>query len=94
MANIYTYDLTKGLDWSQSKAVTKDGTTAMQGLRKDVIKRKKQISQKCVGIYCIFHREALITKKLKLNMAEVGGQENELNGVNSKQQSPKQQRFF
>ena len=55
--------------------MTKDGTTAMQGLRKDVIKRKKQISQKCVGIYCIFHREALVTKKLKLNMAEVGGQE-------------------
>ena len=27
-------------------------------------------------------------------MAEVGGQENELNAVNFKQQSPKQQRIF
>ena len=41
-------DLTKGLDWSKCKAVTTDGTPAMQGLQKEMIKRKKQFSRKCV----------------------------------------------
>ena len=74
--------------------MTTNGTAAMQGLQKDVIKRKKQFFQKCIAIHCILHRKALVSKKLKLNMTEAGGQENELNAVNFKQQSPKQQKIF
>ena len=59
--------------------MTTDGAAAMQGSQKGVIERIQQLSQKCVEIRCILHREASIIKKLKLNMAEEGGQENELN---------------
>jgi len=52
----------------------------MQGFRKGVIKRI-QLSPKCVGIRCVIHREALVTKKLNLNPGEAGGQEHELMDV-------------
>ena len=39
------------------------------------------MSPKCVEIHYILHREALVTKKLKLNAVAVGGQENEINNV-------------
>ena len=74
----------------------------MQGSQKNVVKRIKQLSPECVGIHCILHREATVTKKLKLNAVVVGGQENELNNVlrevddivNSIRKSAKEQRLF
>ena len=74
----------------------------MQGSKKGVVKIIKQLSPKCKGIHCILHREALVTKKLKLNAVAVGGQENEFNDillevvdiVNSIRKSAKQQRLF
>ena len=70
--------------------------------RKGVVKRIKQLSPECEGIHCILHREALVTKKPKLNTVAIGGQENELNDVlreivnivNSIRKSAKQQRLF
>ena len=61
--------------------MTTDGAAAMQGSQKSVVKRIKQLSPECVGIYCILNREALVTKKLRLNAVAVGDQENELNDV-------------
>ena len=61
--------------------MTTDGVAAVQGSQKSVVKIIKQLSTKCVGIHCILHREATVTKKLKFNAVEVGGQENELNDV-------------
>ena len=61
--------------------MTTDGAAAFQGSQKGVVERIKQLSSECVGIHCILYREALITKKLKLNAAVVGGQENEFNDV-------------
>ena len=55
------------LDCSKRKSVTTDDTAAMQGSQKGVVKRIKQLSRECEGIYCILYREALVTKKLKLN---------------------------
>ena len=69
------------LDWSKCKSVTTDGAATMQGLQKAVVKKIKQLSPEGVGIHSILHREALVTKKLKLNAVAVGGQENELNDV-------------
>ena len=69
------------LDWSKGKSVTTDGAATTQDSQKGVIKRIKQLSPECVGIHCIIHHEALVTKKLKLNAVAVGGQENELNNV-------------
>ena len=69
------------LDWSKCKSVTTDGAATMQGSQKVVVRRIKQLSPECVGIHCILHREALVTKKLKLSAVAVGGQENELNDV-------------
>jgi len=82
--------------------VTTDGAAAMQVFRKGVIKRIQQLSPKCVGIHCIIHREALVTKKPNLNPGEAGGQEHELMDVllevvavvNSIGKSAKQQRLF
>ena len=90
------------LDWSKCKSVTTDGAATMQGLQKAVVKRIKQLFPERVGIHSILHREALVTKKLKLNAVAVGGQENELNDVlrevvnivNSNRKSAKQQRLF
>ena len=92
----------EGLDWSKCKAVTTDGTAAMQGSQKGVIKKIQELSPNCVGTHCILYREALITKKLKLNADKAGGQQNELSNVlrevvhivNSIQKSAKQQRLF
>ena len=67
------------LDCSKRKSVTTDDAAAMQGSQKGVVKRMKQLSPKCAGIYCILHREALVAKKLKLNAVAVGGKENEFN---------------
>ena len=41
----------------------------------------ERLSQNCEEIDCILQREALVTKKLTLNMAEVGSLENELNSA-------------
>ena len=93
------------LDWLKCKSVksvTTDGSAAMQGSQKGVVKRIKQLPPEGLGIHCILHREALVIKKLKLNAVAVGGQENELNDVvlevvdivNSIQKSAKQQRLF
>ena len=53
----------------------------MQGPQKGVIKRIRQLSIIWREIHCIFHRETLVTKKLKLNVVGVGGQQNELKNV-------------
>ena len=81
--------------------MTTDGAAAIQGSLKSVIK-KIQLSPNCVGIHCILHREALVTKKLKLNADKAGSQQNELSNVlwevvhivNSIRKSAKQQRLF
>ena len=52
------------LDCSKRKSVTTDDAAAMQGSQKSVVKRIKQLSSEYAGIYCILHREALVTKKL------------------------------
>ena len=54
--------------------MTTNGAATIQGAQKGVIKKIKQLSPQCVGIPYIFHREALVTKKLKLNAVAVGGQ--------------------
>ena len=82
--------------------MTTDGAATMQGLQKAVVKKIKQLSPERVGIHSILHREALVTKKLKLNAVAVGVEENELNDVlrevvnivNSIRKSAKQQRLF
>jgi len=92
----------EGLGWSKCKSVTTDGAATMQGFRKGVIKRIQQLLPKCVGIHCIIHREALVTKKLNLNPGEAGGQAHELKDVllevvavvNSIRKSAKQQKLF
>ena len=92
----------KRLDWSKHKSVTTDDTAAMQGSQKSAVKKIKQLSPECAGIYCILHREILVMKKLKLNAVVVGGKENELIDVlwevvtivNLIRKSAKQQRLF
>ena len=87
---------------SKCKAVTTGGAAAMQDSQKGVIKKIQELSSNCVGIHCILHREALVTKKLKLNADKTGGQPNELSNVlwevvhvvNSIRKSAKQQRLF
>ena len=82
--------------------MTTDGAAAMQGSQKGVIKKMQELSPNCVEIHCIFHRKALVTKKLKLNADKAGIQQNELNNVlwevvhivNSIRKSAKQQRLF
>ena len=71
----------EGLDWSKCKAVATDGAAATQGSQKGVIKKIQEPSPNYVGIHCILHREALVTKKLKLNAYKAGGQQNELSNV-------------
>ena len=61
--------------------MTTDGAAAMQGSQKGVIKKIQELSPNCFGIHCILHREALLTKKLKLNADKAGGQQNELCNV-------------
>ena len=51
-------------DWSKCNSVTTEGASAMQGSKKGVVKRIKQLSAESVGIHCILHHEALVTKKL------------------------------
>ena len=82
--------------------MTTDGTAAMQGSQKSVIKKIQELSPNCIGTHCILYRKALITKKLKLNADKAGGQQNELSNVlwevvhivNSIQKSAKQQRLY
>ena len=69
------------LGWSKRKPVITDGTTAIQGSQKGVVKKIKQLSLECVVIHCILRNEALVTNELILNAVAVGGQENELNDV-------------
>ena len=62
----------------------------------------QELSSNCVRIHCILHREALVTKKLKLNVDKAGGQQIEVDNVlwevvhivNSIRKSAKQQRPF
>ena len=90
------------LDWAKCKAVTTDGAAVMQGSQKGVIKKIQELSPNCVGIHFILHREALVTKKLKLNADKAGGQQNKISNVlwevvhmvNSIRKSAKQQRLF
>ena len=90
------------LDWAKCKAVTTDGAAVMQGSQKGVIKKIQELSPNCVGIHFILHREALVTKKLKLNADKAGGQQNKMSNVlwevvhmvNSIRKSAKQQRLF
>ncbi|XP_077974548.1 zinc finger BED domain-containing protein 5-like [Styela clava] len=60
----------EGLDWSKCKSVTTDGAAAMRGSQKGLIERIKRKSPECIGIHCILHREALVTKKLELNAGD------------------------
>ena len=53
--------------------MTTDGAAAMQSLQKGVIKRMQELSPNCLKIHCIFHRAALVARKL-----EAGGEQNEL----------------
>ena len=67
-----------------------------------MIKKIQELSSNCVGIHCFLHREALVTKKLKLNADKAGGQQNKLSNVlrevvhivNSIWKSAKQQKLF
>nr|XP_039261568.1 zinc finger BED domain-containing protein 5-like [Styela clava] len=92
----------EGLDWSKCKSVTTDGAAAMRGSQKGLIERIKRKSPECIGIHCILHREALVTKKLELNAGDASGKENELHDVlrevvyfvNTIKKSSKQTRLF
>ena len=67
-----------------------------------MIKKIQELSPNCVGIHYVLHREAIVTKKLKLNANKAGGQQNKLSNVlcevvhivNSIRKSAKQQRLF
>ena len=82
--------------------MTTDGAAAMQSSQKGVIKKIQERPPNCVGIHRILHREALVTKKLKLNADKAGDKQNELNNVlrevvqivNAIRKSAKQQRLF
>ena len=53
-----------GLDWTKCTSIITDGTTAIQGFTKGVIRKIKNVSP-CVLNHCMIHQEPLVLKKLK-----------------------------
>ncbi|CAK1590342.1 unnamed protein product [Parnassius mnemosyne] len=59
------------IDWNKCIDVCSDGAAAMVGKIKGTVTRIKEVAPKCSSSHCVFHRHALVAKKMQYELKTV-----------------------
>lgn len=55
----------EGLSWEKHVAVCTNGAVAMTSRKSRVVARIKAVNPKIVGVHCMLHRQALVSKAME-----------------------------